>query len=84
MAERELAEACAAWRIENPLRAGDIPAIEGFAWVRREYEAVEGHELRRYRDQAARPMPEMRRLMTEDLLARLADRFERVHARSRR
>ncbi len=81
VAERELAEACATWRIENPLRAGDVPAIEGFAWVRREYEAVEGHELRRYRDQAARAEAEMRRLMTEDLLARLADRFERVHTR---
>ncbi|MDP4027233.1 SbcC/MukB-like Walker B domain-containing protein [Methylobacterium sp. NEAU 140] len=81
VAERELAEACAAWRIENPLREGDAPAIQGYAWVRREYEAVEGHELRRYRAQAERAEAEMRRLMTEDLLTRLADRFERVHAR---
>ncbi len=82
IAERELAEACAAWRVENPLAAGgDAPAIDGFAWVRREYEAVEGHELRRYRAQAERAEVEMRRLMTEDLLTRLADRFERVHAR---
>ncbi|WP_043346819.1 SbcC/MukB-like Walker B domain-containing protein, partial [Methylobacterium sp. B1] len=81
IAERELAEACAAWRVENPLASGDAPAIDGFAWVRREYEAVEGHELRRYRAQAERAEVEMRRLMTEDLLTRLADRFERVHAR---
>lgn len=81
IAERELAEACAAWRVENPLNQGDAPAIDGFAWVRREYEAVEGHELRRYRAQAERAEVEMRRLMTEDLLTRLADRFERVQAR---
>ena len=81
IAERELAEACAAWRVENPLRAGDVPAIHGYSWVRREFEAVEGHELRRYRTQAQRAESEMRRLMTEDLLTRLADRFERIHAR---
>ncbi|MGU3283525.1 SbcC/MukB-like Walker B domain-containing protein [Methylobacterium mesophilicum] len=81
VAERELTEACSAWRVENPLNAGDAPAIDGYAWVRKEYEAVEGHELRRYRAQAERAEVEMRRLMTEDLLTRLADRFERVHAR---
>ncbi|MCJ2143512.1 SbcC/MukB-like Walker B domain-containing protein [Methylobacterium sp. E-066] len=81
VAERELTEACSAWRVENPLNAGDAPAIDGYAWVRKEYEAVESHELRRYRAQAERAEVEMRRLMTEDLLTRLADRFERVHAR---
>ena len=81
VAERELTEACSAWRVQNPLNAGDAPAIDGYAWVSKEYEAVEGHELRRYRAQAERAEVEMRRLMTEDLLTRLADRFERVHAR---
>ncbi|MCJ2075744.1 SbcC/MukB-like Walker B domain-containing protein [Methylobacterium sp. HMF5984] len=85
-AERDLAEYCAQWRIDNPLgrgdgNRGDQPATLGYAWVRREHDEVEGHELRRYRAQAERATDEMRRLMTEDLLTRLADKFERVRAR---
>ncbi|WP_375465753.1 ATP-binding protein, partial [uncultured Methylobacterium sp.] len=75
-AERDLAEACAQWRIDNPLGRdasgrADQPAAHGYAWVRREHDEVSGHELRRYRAQAARATAEMRRLMTEDLLTRL-------------
>ncbi|MFD0935941.1 SbcC/MukB-like Walker B domain-containing protein, partial [Methylobacterium trifolii] len=80
-AERDLAEYCAEWRIENPLGQGDRPATFGYAWARREHDEVAGHELRRYRAQAERAEGEMRRLMTEDLLTRLADKFERVRAR---
>ena len=84
-AERELAEYCAQWRIENPLgrseAKGEMSATFGYDWARREHDDVEGHELRRYRAQAERAESEMRRLMTEDLLTRLADKFERVHAR---
>ncbi|WP_375456384.1 SbcC/MukB-like Walker B domain-containing protein, partial [uncultured Methylobacterium sp.] len=85
-AERDLAEYCAQWRIDNPLGRGDggradQSATLGYAWVRREHDAVAGHELRRYRVQAERATDEMRRLMTEDLLTRLADKFERARAR---
>ena len=80
-AERDLAEYCVQWRIENPLGSGDAPASFGYAWVRRAHDEVAGHELRRYRDQAVRAEGEMRRLMTEDLLTRLADKFERVRSR---
>ena len=84
-AERDLAEYCAQWRIENPLGKldgrGDAPATFGYDWARREHDEVEGHALRRYRAQAERAEAEMRRLMTEDLLTRLADKFERVYAR---
>ena len=80
-AERDLAEYCAQWRIDNPLAKGDVPATFGYTWARREHEEVAGHELRRYRAQAERAEGEMRRLMTEDLLTRLADKFERVRAR---
>jgi uncharacterized protein YPO0396 len=69
------------WRIDNPLGRGDAPASFGYGWTRRAYDEVAGHELRRYRDQAVRAEGEMRRLMTEDLLTRLADKFERVRAR---
>ncbi|GJE42617.1 SbcC/MukB-like Walker B domain-containing protein [Methylobacterium soli] len=80
-AERDLAEYCAHWRIDNPLAKGDVPATFGYTWAKREHEEVAGHELRRYRAQAERAEGEMRRLMTEDLLTRLADKFERVRAR---
>ena len=85
-AERDLAEYCAQWRIENPLgrvdsARGEAPATFGYDWARREHDDVEGHALRRYRAQAERAEAEMRRLMTEDLLTRLADKFERVHSR---
>lgn len=80
-AERDLAEYCVQWRIENPLGNGDAPASFGFSWVARAHDEVAGHELRRYRDQAVRAEGEMRRLMTEDLLTRLADKFERVRTR---
>ncbi|MDR7038779.1 energy-coupling factor transporter ATP-binding protein EcfA2 [Methylobacterium sp. BE186] len=86
-AERDLAEYCAQWRIENPLGRSDLagrgeaPATFGYDWARREHDDVAGHELRRYRAQAERAEGEMRRLMTEDLLTRLADKFERVRSR---
>ena len=80
-AERDLAEYCAQWRVENPLGRGDVPASFGYSWVRRAHDEVAGHELRRYRDQAVQAEGEMRRLMTEDLLTRLADKFERVRTR---
>lgn len=80
-AERDLAEYCAAWRVENPLGSGEQPASFGYAWAARERDEVAGHELRRYRDQSLRAEAEMRRLMTEDLLTRLADKFERMRAR---
>ena len=80
-AERDLAEYCVQWRIENPLGTGEAPASFGYAWAKRAHVEVAGHELRRYRDQALRAEGEMRRLMIEDLLTRLADKFERVRAR---
>lgn len=69
------------WRIDNPLGSGDAPASFGYGWAQRAHDEVAGHELRRYRDQAVRAEGEMRRLMVEDLLTRLADKFERVQAR---
>ncbi len=80
-AERDLAEYCVRWRIDNPIGRGDAPATIGYAWVRREHEQVAGHELRRYREQSLQAQGEMRRLLTEDLLTRLADKFERVRNR---
>ena len=80
-AERDLAEYCAQWRVENPLGRGDVPASFGYSWVACAHDEVAGHELRRYRDQAVRAEGEMRRLMIEDLLTRLADKFERVRSR---
>ncbi|MCE4224254.1 ATPase [Methylobacterium sp. C25] len=80
-AERDLAEYCVQRRIDNPLGREEATASFGYAWARREFESVEGHELRRYREQAERANREMRRLTTEDLLTRLADRFERVRNR---
>jgi energy-coupling factor transporter ATP-binding protein EcfA2 len=80
-AERDLAEYCVQWRVENPLGAGDAPASFGYGWAKRAHDEVASHELRRYRDQARRAESEMRRLMIEDLLTRLADKFERVRAR---
>ncbi|MFC7664966.1 SbcC/MukB-like Walker B domain-containing protein [Methylorubrum suomiense] len=80
-AERDLTEYCAAWRVENPLGSGETPASFGYAWAVRARDEVAGHELRRYRDQSLRAEAEMRRLMTEDLLTRLADKFERMQAR---
>ncbi len=80
-AERDLAEYCVQWRIENPLGTGEAPASFGYAWAKRAHDEVAAHELRRYRDQALRAEGEMRRLMIEDLLTRLADKFERVRAR---
>lgn len=80
-AERDLTEYCAQWRIANPLGQGEAPASLGYDFAKREHDAVAGHELRRYRAQAERAEGEMRRLMTEDLLTRLADKFERVQAR---
>ena len=80
-AERELAEYCVQRRVDNPLGREPASGALGLEWARREHDAVAGHELRRHRDQALRARREMRRLTTEDLLTRLADRFERVRNR---
>jgi len=77
---RELAEYAANWDAEVPDISSDSMTI-GYSWVMGELARLENNELRRHREACARAADEMRRMLKEDLLARLAEKLNKVHHR---
>lgn len=74
---REIAEYKAAWDI-------NVPSIDhetmttGYVWIMGEKARLEGNELRRHRAACEKASGEMRRLLKEDLLSRLAEKLIKV------
>lgn len=65
----------------------DVPQIDsenmslGYIWSLAEKTRLEGNELREYRESCARASAEMKKMLKEDLLARLAEKLHKVHHR---
>jgi hypothetical protein len=63
----------------------DVPQIDsenmslGYIWSLAEKSRLEGNELREYRESCARASSEMKKMLKEDLLARLAEKLRKVH-----
>lgn len=79
-AVRELAEYGANWEADVPQIDPDTMTI-GYAWVVGEQSRLETNELRKHQDACARAADEMRKMLKEDLLARLAEKLIKVHHR---
>lgn len=77
---REMAEYSANWETEVPKIDVDNMSI-GYAWVMGEQSRLENNELRRHREACALAADEMRRMLKEDLLTRLAEKLNKVHQR---
>ncbi|WAJ27450.1 SbcC/MukB-like Walker B domain-containing protein [Antarcticirhabdus aurantiaca] len=74
---RELADYAAQWNVTVPVIEADS-FVAGARWVAEELARLDGNELRGYRDTCARAAEEMRRMMREDLLARLSEKLGKV------
>lgn len=77
---REFAEYAANWEADVPLLGSENMA-EGYRWAVAERERLEGNELRKHREACRRAAGEMRRMLREDLLARLAEKLSKVGQR---
>jgi len=77
---RELAEYSANWQADVPVVDPDSMTV-GYAWTMGEKARLEHNELRRHREACAHAAEEMRRMLKEDLLARLAEKLTKVHHR---
>ncbi|WP_061930703.1 SbcC/MukB-like Walker B domain-containing protein [Aureimonas sp. AU22] len=74
---RELTEYAGRWSAPVPAFDGETMA-SALAWVLAEASRLETHELRGHRDACIKAAAEMRRMMREDLLARLSEKLARV------
>ncbi|TLX16790.1 SbcC/MukB-like Walker B domain-containing protein [Rhizobium sp. MHM7A] len=74
---REIAEYKAAWDINVPTIDHETMTT-GYVWVMGEKARLEGNELRRHRAACEKASGEMRRLLKEDLLSRLAEKLIKV------
>ena len=77
---RDLTEYGASWGADIPEVSPDTMTV-GYAWAIGEQARLEGNELRHHRDACSRAASEMRRMLKEDLLARLAEKLNKVHDR---
>ncbi|WP_416357983.1 SbcC/MukB-like Walker B domain-containing protein [Aureimonas phyllosphaerae] len=74
---RELTEYASRWSAPVPAFDGET-MVAALAWVQGEAARLETHELRGHRDACVKAAAEMRRMMREDLLARLSEKLARV------
>lgn len=74
---REVAEYGVQWETEVPKVDQDTMTV-GYAWVAGEKARLENNELRAHREACARAAEEMRRMLKEDLLARLSEKLVKV------
>jgi energy-coupling factor transporter ATP-binding protein EcfA2 len=74
---RELAQYAAAWNTEVP-QIDNESMTTGYVWVMAEKARLDGNELRKYRKECERAANEMRKLLKEDLLSRLAEKLVKV------
>jgi YD repeat-containing protein len=74
---REITEYSANWDIDVP-RIDGGSMIEGYKWVANERQRLEDNELRQHRDACANAAVEMRKMLKEDLLARLSEKLSKI------
>lgn len=72
---RELTEYVSEWRLDSPLGDG-TPVSWGYQWAVAERLRLEQNELRAYRERAVAAEAEMRQTFKEDLLTKLAAKFQ--------
>lgn len=77
---RDLTEYGANWAVEIPDVSADTMTI-GYAWAAGERARLEHNELRAHREACTRAAAEMHKMLREDLLARLAEKLNKVHDR---
>ncbi|WP_046864485.1 SbcC/MukB-like Walker B domain-containing protein [Microvirga massiliensis] len=77
---RDLTEYGSAWGADIPEIGPDTMTV-GYAWAIGEQARLEGNELRHHREACSWAAAEMRRMLKEDLLARLAEKLGKVHDR---
>jgi len=77
---RDLTEYGANWSVEIPDVGADTMTI-GYAWAVGERARLEHNELRVHREACAKAAVEMHKMLREDLLARLAEKLNKVHDR---
>jgi hypothetical protein len=80
---RETSEYAVNWNAEVPEVGVDSMTV-GYVWAVAEKARLEMNELRRYQAECERASKEMRRMLKEDLLARLAEKLVKVHHRVER
>ncbi|MBB3998541.1 SbcC/MukB-like Walker B domain-containing protein [Aureimonas pseudogalii] len=80
VALRDLTEYAASWKVAVPAVDADT-MVNGYLWIVDETARLETHELRGYRDACAKAGDEMRRMLREDLLARLSEKLGKVSYR---
>ncbi|NTF17752.1 hypothetical protein G6L37_05015 [Agrobacterium rubi] len=77
---REMSEYSINWQADVPEIDADSMTV-GYAWTMGEKIRLERNELRRYREECERASGEMKRMLKEDLLARLAEKLIKVKHR---
>lgn len=77
---REFAEYAANWDIDVP-KLDPERMDEAYGWLVEERRELEENELRKYRESCLNAAREMRRMLREDLLARLAEKLGKVEDR---
>ena len=75
---REFGEYAANWDMDVPRIEPDT-MLDAYRWTSRERERLESNELRRHREACLHAAGEMRRMLREDLLARLSEKLGKVH-----
>jgi hypothetical protein len=79
-AVREMSEYSVNWQADVPEIDADTMSV-GYVWTVGEKLRLERNELRRYREECERASAEMKRMLKEDLLARLAEKLIKVQHR---
>jgi ABC-type dipeptide/oligopeptide/nickel transport system ATPase subunit len=79
-AVRELSEYAVNWQADVPEIDSENMTV-GYVWTMGEKLRLERNELRRYREECERASDEMKRMLKEDLLARLAEKLIKVQHR---
>lgn len=77
---RELAEYGSGFEVDVPQIDSENMSL-GYIWALSEKTRLEGNELREYREACAKASSEMKKMLKEDLLARLAEKLNKVHHR---
>jgi hypothetical protein len=75
---REFGEYSANWDMDVPRLEPDT-MMEGYRWTVAERSRLEANELRRHREACLNAAGEMRKMLREDLLARLSEKLSKVH-----
>lgn len=75
---REFGEYAANWDMDVPRIEPDT-MVDAYRWIVGERSRLEGNELRKHRESCLNAAREMRKMLREDLLARLSEKLTKVH-----